>query len=117
LPEILARARQMVAEGKGKQLMVLPGWWWVASAESILDYSDNMPNTLENASRMRLPVLFLRGDQDPEDVYPAETFASQCASPCQAVVVPACDHFYTGNERQVSALVADWLRKTCGLHS
>jgi pimeloyl-ACP methyl ester carboxylesterase len=111
--DVMAQASRMVAEGKAKELMLLPGWWWVASAECVLDYSENMPDTLENAPRMRVPVLFLRGDQEPEDVYPAETFASLCASPCAARVVPDCDHFYTGNEQKVSDLVAGWLRQTC----
>jgi pimeloyl-ACP methyl ester carboxylesterase len=115
LVEVKAQARRMVAEGRGKELMLLPGWWWVASAECVLDYSDNMPDTLENASRMRMPVLFLCGDQEPADLYPAESFASLCPSPCEARLLPDCDHFYTGHENKVSALVADWLRRTCGL--
>ena len=32
------QARRMVADGRGKELMVLPGWWWVITAESYLDY-------------------------------------------------------------------------------
>jgi pimeloyl-ACP methyl ester carboxylesterase len=116
LAEIRANAERMVAEGRGKQLLLLPGWWWVASAECIVDYSDNMPDTLENARKMRVPALFLRGDREPADLYPAEIFASVCTSPCEARVLPDCDHFYTGNENKVSALVVDWLRQTCDLY-
>jgi pimeloyl-ACP methyl ester carboxylesterase len=115
LADLIAQAKGMVAEGRAKELMLLPGWWWVASAESVLDYSDNMPDTLENAARIRLPVLFLRGDQEPEDLYPAETFAALCPGPCEARVLPDCDHFYTRHEAKVSALVADWLSRACAL--
>lgn len=115
LSDLMAQARRMVAEGQAKQLMLLPGWWWVASAESVLDYSEHMPDTLENAARIRLPVLFLRGDQEPEDLYPAETFAALCPDFCTARVLPDCDHFYSGHEAEVSALVADWLGRSCAL--
>src|SRR5262245_50881352 len=32
--EIDSQARQMVAEGRGRELIVLPGWFWVVSAQS-----------------------------------------------------------------------------------
>lgn len=111
LPEVEARARQMVAEGCGKELMLLPGWWWVASAECVVDYSTNMPDTVECAGRTKVPVLFLRGDQEPPELYPAEGYAANCASPCEVRILPDCNHFYTGHEAAVSTLVVDWLRK------
>ena len=112
LSEIEARARQMVADGCGKELMLLPGWWWVASAECVVDYSDNMPDIVECASRTKVPVLFLRGDQEPAELYPAEAYAANCASPCEVRILPDCGHFYTGHEQSVSVLVTDWLRQT-----
>jgi pimeloyl-ACP methyl ester carboxylesterase len=112
LPEIEARARQMVAQGRGKELMLLPGWWWVASAECVVDYSDNMPDTVACAGRTKVPVLFLRGEQEPAELYPAEAYAANCASACEVRVLPDCNHFYTGQEQSVSALIRDWLRET-----
>src|ERR1043165_8612592 len=35
--EVDAAARRVGAEGRGPELMVLPGWWWVITAESYLD--------------------------------------------------------------------------------
>ena len=114
LKELIAAAEHMIAEGRGKDLTLLPGWWWVASAESVVDYSSNMPDILDNAGRMRMPVLVMRGDLEPPDLYPAEDFAARCAAPrCDLRILAGCDHFYTGHERAVSALVADWLRKVC----
>jgi len=112
LAELLAQAEHMIAQGRGRELMLLPGWWWVISAESLLDYSRNMPATLDNARRMKCPVLYVCGDQEPEDLYPAREFAARCASPCEAVILPNCDHFYTGCEDATAALVVGWLRQT-----
>ena len=112
LPEVEARARQMVAEGRGKELLLLPGWWWVASAECVVDYSENMPDTVECARRTKVPELFLRGDQEPADLYPAEAYAAACPSLCEVRILPDCGHFYTGHEDTVSKLIADWLRRT-----
>lgn len=108
--QVIAAAERMIAEGRGKDLMLLPGWWWVASAESVVDYSTNMPDILDNAGRMHMPVLVMRGEAEPRDLYPAEEFASRCAAErCDLRILVGCDHFYTGHERTVSALVADWL--------
>ncbi len=111
LPEIEARAQQMAAEGRGKELMLLPGWWWVASAECVLDYTVNMPDTVECAGRTKVPVLFLRGDKEPAELYPAEAYAANCTSPCEVRILPDCDHFYTGQEQSVSELILKWLRQ------
>jgi pimeloyl-ACP methyl ester carboxylesterase len=112
LPELISKAEGMIAHGRGKELMLLPGWWWVISAESLVDYSRNMPSTLDNARKMKPPVLYICGDQEPEDLYPAREFAARCTSPCEAKILPNCDHFYTGLEDETAALVVSWLRET-----
>ena len=113
LPEVKAQAAKMVEEGRGRELMLLPGWWWVASAECVLDYATNMPDTLDNARRIKVPILYLCGDQEPADLYPLGQFAELCTSPCETHVLPNCDHFYTGHEQSVTRLVTNWVVKTC----
>ena len=85
----------------------------MASAECVADYSDNMPDILDNAPRMGMPVLVMRGDREPPDLYPAEDFAARCAGRCDLRILEDCDHFYTGREKAVSAVVAEWLRGVC----
>lgn len=109
LPALIEQAEAMVAKGQGNELLLLPGWWWVISAESLLDYSRNMPATLDNAAKIKTPVLYICGDQEPPDIYPAEAFASMCAGPCEATIVPDCDHFYSRHEEDVTDQVARWL--------
>jgi hypothetical protein len=66
------------------------------------------------SSFARKQVLYLCGDQEPEDIYPAREFAARCSSPCQATIQPNCDHFYTGLESETAALVVGWFGKTLG---
>ena len=115
LDEITAQARELVAAGRGKTLLLLPGWWYVATAESFLDLLTELPDILELAPHVRCPVLFVRGDEEPADLYPAEAFAQRAAGPCTIEIVPRCGHFYVGREEAVAALVAVWLERTLGL--
>jgi pimeloyl-ACP methyl ester carboxylesterase len=108
LDEFTLRATKMVGAGRGRELMLLPGWWYVASAESFLELAD-CPDILELAPRIRCPVLYVRGDREPRDLYPAEEFARRCGGPCAVEIVPDCDHFYAGRETAVGEIVCRWL--------
>jgi len=105
-------AEALVASGKPRQLMLIPAWWWVISARTYLDRLTNAPDLVENAKRIKCPVLFIRGDQEPMENYPAEKFGANCAGPCDVVIVPDCDHFYVGAENRVSIIAMEWLKRT-----
>src|SRR2546421_4674557 len=109
LDEFIRTAKTWVSEGRGKQLMLLPGWWYVTTAASFVDALENCPDVLELAPRIRCPVLYLRGDREPRELYPAEAFAERCGGPCTVRVVPDCDHFYVGREQAGAQTVADWV--------
>jgi pimeloyl-ACP methyl ester carboxylesterase len=110
LEEITARAHEMVEAGRGRELMLLPGWWYVTSAASFLDLA-KCPDILELAPRISCPVLYLRGDSEPRELYPAEEFKRRSAGPCDVEIVPKCDHFYRGREAAVADIVCNWLRR------
>ena len=112
--EQIKEAEALIAAGKPRQLMLIPAWWWVISARTFLDRLANAPDLVENAKRIRCPVLFIRGDQEPKDNYPAERFKENCAGPCEVVIISNCDHFYVGAEERVAKTVTDWLVKTLG---
>ncbi len=80
--------------------MLMPGWWYVISAESFLDRMTEMPDILELAPRVRCPVLYLRGDQESAETYPAEAFQARAGGPCEVQIIPDCDHFYNGREQR-----------------
>jgi pimeloyl-ACP methyl ester carboxylesterase len=112
LDELTAQARAMVDEGRGRELMLMPGWWYAISAESFLDRLTETPDVLELAPKIRCPALFVRGDQEPPAQYPAEEFQNRSGGPCTVEIVDNCDHFYNGREKVVQALVCDWLMRT-----
>jgi len=108
LEEITRKA----AESNPRELLLLPGWWYVTSAGSFLDTLSNCPDLLALAPRITCPVLYLRGDKEPADLYPAEEFARRAGGPCKVDIVPGCDHFYSGREDDVAKRVAGWLANT-----
>jgi pimeloyl-ACP methyl ester carboxylesterase len=92
--------------------MLVPGWWYVITAESFLDRLTEMPDVLELAPQIKCPVLYVRGDQENPETYPAEAFRDRAAGPCDVQIIPDCDHFYVGREDVVARLVASWLQRT-----
>jgi pimeloyl-ACP methyl ester carboxylesterase len=109
LEEFIRISRTMVNEGRGRELMLLPGWWYVTSAASFVDALENCPDVLQLAPRIGCPALYLRGDREPRELYPAEGFAGRAAGRCDVEIVPDCDHFYAGREDAVSTIVCSWL--------
>src|ERR1700704_3644075 len=57
--EFAQRAREMVKSGRGRELMLMPGWWYAISAESFLDRLTETPDTLALAPRVKCPSLFV----------------------------------------------------------
>jgi pimeloyl-ACP methyl ester carboxylesterase len=112
LEEITAQAHALVAAGRGRELMLVPGWWYVITAESFLDRMTEMPDVLALAPTIRCPTLFIRGDQEDPDTYPAEAFQKHAGGSCDVEIVPQCDHFYVGRETTICDLVSGWLTRT-----
>jgi pimeloyl-ACP methyl ester carboxylesterase len=107
----LAQAQALVAAGRGKELMTVPNWWYVISAESYVDRTTTLPDILALAPAITCPVLYVRGNLEPKEVYPAETYAERAGGPCEIAIV-AGDHFYKGIEDAVCGVVTAWLNKT-----
>jgi pimeloyl-ACP methyl ester carboxylesterase len=110
--ETLEHAHRLVEAGHGRVLLMVPGWWYVISAESYVDRMLNCPDTVQNASRIGCPSLFVRGDHESPEVYPAERFHEVAGGPCEVAIIEDCDHFYVGREEAVARIVADWLVRT-----
>jgi pimeloyl-ACP methyl ester carboxylesterase len=107
----MANAQGLVAAGRGKELMNVPNWWYVISAESYVDRVTTLPDILDLAPTIMCPVLYVRGSLEPKEVYPAEAYAERAGGPCDVVIV-AGDHFYRGIEDDVCGVVTAWLNKT-----
>jgi pimeloyl-ACP methyl ester carboxylesterase len=106
-----AEARRLVDDGRGHTLMLIPGWWYVVTAETYLDRICNMPDLIGNASGITCPVLYVRGDQEVPSQYPAEEFKVAAAGRCDVTIIPDCDHYYKGRSDAVTEVVTSWLQK------
>jgi hypothetical protein len=106
----LARAQALVAAGRGKELILVPNWWYVISAESYVDRLTTVPDILALAPAIKCPVLYVRGNLEPKEVYPAEAYAERAGGPCEIAIVEG-DHFYKGIEDDVCGVVTAWLDK------
>ncbi len=115
MDELMEQARKMVKEGRGRELMFMPGWWYVISAESFLDRISTVPDTIALAPKIRCPVLAIRGDQEDAERYPAEEFQRAAGGPCEVKIIANSDHFYNGREDHVAGIVASWLAETLRL--
>ena len=113
--ELRARAAELVKAGRGRELLFMPGWWYVISAESFLDRIATVPDTIALAPRIQCPVLTIRGDREDAHRYPVEEFQRAAGGACRIEIVSDCDHFYNGREAHVAGIVASWLAKELGL--
>jgi pimeloyl-ACP methyl ester carboxylesterase len=109
--EITERALELVGEGRGDELMLVPGWWYVIAARTYVEYLTKTPDLVEMATRISCPTLFVRGSLEPADLYPAEEFASRAPGPVEIRVLEGCDHYYVGCEERVAGTVVDWLEQ------
>ncbi len=109
--EMTREARALVEAGRGDQLLLAPGWWYVISAATYVEFLDHCPDLLDAAPRIRCPVLYVVGEEEPEDLYPVAAFAERCPAPVQTVRLAGCGHYYAGFETEVAGIVTDWLNQ------
>lgn len=112
---VAERARAMMAQGRSKELLLLPEWPWIMSAEAIVDPlrpGASLPLD-ELLARYRGPLLVFCGEQGLDARLLVGARAAYERSPSRAKrleVLAGCDHFYVGFEERVTALLRDWLR-------
>jgi pimeloyl-ACP methyl ester carboxylesterase len=115
---ILAQARQLVADGKGDQLILLPpsriGFTtWAISAATALEALKSPPPPLFVAlGQWKRPTLVFYGDAPLERVL--QDLAKPLLGPAEGREVqsfPGTDHFYKGRIDTVTAAIKAWLLK------
>src|SRR5215210_7340194 len=67
---------------------------------------------VELAPEIHCPTLYVRGDQEPADLYPAEQFQARSGGCVDVLILDDCDHFYNGVEGSTADAVGDWLAST-----
>jgi pimeloyl-ACP methyl ester carboxylesterase len=114
LAEVRERATALVDAGRGRELMMVPGWWYLITAESFLDRITTVPDLLAAAPRITCPVLYVRGDRESAHQFPGDEYRARAGGPCEVRVVPDCDHFYNGRTAEVTELVCEFVTRTMG---
>lgn len=112
--EAVARAEQLVAEDRGRELLLFPGWWYVVSAEAYLDRFRSRPSLIDLAADTRCPSLYLRGGRERWAQATGDRFQALAGGPCDVASVEGCGHFYDGHQDAVSEIAVDWLCRTLG---
>lgn len=107
--EITDRALELVEAGRGETLLLVPGWWYVISARTYVEFLHHCPDLLELAPGITAPTLYLVADTEPEDLYPSRAFRERASAPVTVEVVEGCGHYYLGKEPAVAESVADFL--------
>ncbi len=107
--ELTADARRLVERGEGQRLMLVPGWWYVISAQTYVEFLDNCPDVVELASELACETFFLRSIEEPPAVYPAEEIADRSGLPVTISVGEFGGHYYVGHESLVAETVVEWL--------
>jgi pimeloyl-ACP methyl ester carboxylesterase len=107
--EITADARALVAAGEGATLLLVPGWWYVISAQTYVEFLDHCPDILDDAGEIPCPTLFIRDSSEPPDLYPAEGVAERSPHPVTIRILDVGGHYYIGGDRVVTETVVEWL--------
>ena len=111
---VTEQARQMVAEGRSQELILLPAWPWIITAEAVVDpLSPGATQPLDELlARYKGPLLTFCGDQGVDgNLLPGARAAFEGSpSPAKRLeILAGCDHFYVGFEARVTGLLVDLL--------
>ncbi|NEK85577.1 alpha/beta hydrolase [Blastococcus saxobsidens] len=103
-------ARTMVAEGRGRDLIPVSGWYHAISAGSLVQRLEEPDGIWLSDLRQRTaPVLLAWGDAEPRDALWNELFAEFAGDGDQRLVLRGADHYYRGQEGELAAGIASFL--------
>ena len=104
------RARAMVADGRGRELIPLPQWFHAISAASLVERFDEPEDVwLSRMRRATAPVLMLWGDAEPRHTLWDRLYREIAGPGSRKVVLSGAGHYYRGHEREVAESIADFL--------
>jgi pimeloyl-ACP methyl ester carboxylesterase len=125
LEETLARARALVAQGKGSEPIAFDNWFpdgrsFMATAKAMLGFfgapADKAPSSVAYGPQIKVPALVIHGDKD-EISLPrnAETiYASLTASPQRDLIwVEGASHYLTPGPiaEAYARRITEWLKR------
>jgi Alpha/beta hydrolase family len=109
------RARHLVATGRGRELIPVPGWFHAISAGSLLQRLAEPPGLWEANVRLRTaPLMLAWGDAEPRHGLWDRLFAELARPGDRRLVLPGAGHYYRGYEERLAAAVGEFLAVTLG---
>ena len=109
-------ARAMVAEGRGRDLIPVPGWFHAISAGSLVQRLEEPEGIwLSNVGHATAPVLMAWGDAEPRHPLWDELFAEFADDGDRRLALPGAGHYYRGQERDLAAGIAEFLDDVLGI--
>jgi pimeloyl-ACP methyl ester carboxylesterase len=119
IEEELRRAEQLIAEGRGEELLLfettLQGRSYSTPNAFIDRHVDDRYDTLKLAAGLTVPTIFLGGSNEPEMIPKSllEQFqaAATGARPSAFAMIEGADHFYTGKAKEAIDAVLAFVRQ------
>lgn len=108
-------ARAMVDEGRGRDLIPVPGWFHAISAASLVQRLEEPDGIwLSNVGHAASPVLMAWGDAEPRHPLWDELFDEFADDGDRRLVLRGAGHYYRGQERELASGIATFLDDAVG---
>jgi hypothetical protein len=112
-----AQASAMVAAGRGRDLLPVPGWFHAISAASLVQRLAEPPGLWESwVARRTAPLLLAWGDDEPRHGLWSRLFEQLARPSDRRLVIPGAGHYYNGQERDLAAGIDRFLAEAVGVH-
>lgn len=109
-------AQQMVADGRGEQIIALPTWYYAISARSLLErMSEPDDYFAAGLAKWQAPTLVIWGDAESRVAEWERVFGALADRPCTMLGIPNTAHHYFGHETFVVDAVRSFLHSLDGV--
>lgn len=106
----VARAADLVAAGKGYEIVPLSSWYYGISAQSLLQRVGEDPNRwTDGLAASTLPLFLAWGTGESRDRAWAEAFSRSPATLKRKLEMPTPDHHFAGFEVELAAAIGSFL--------
>ena len=110
LDEALARARALVAAGRGPQLLPLSSWYYAISAASLVERAADSPDQWEKSlATLSCPVLMLWGEDESRHRLWTDVVRRADKADLRWRSLPDCEHNFIGHEDTVTREVTEFV--------
>lgn len=109
------QARALVAAGRGRDLIPVPGWFHAISAASLVQRLAEPPGLWESRVRRRgAPLLMAWGRDEPRHELWSRLFSELAGAADRSFVLADAGHYYRGQEGDLAEGIGRFLAGTLG---